>query len=350
MRLKPYHFVEMFFKKIKYIPILLIILIVFFFVFLAVNFDSRRSIFTKLLVVHDFYRIKTITSNLQNRNFPAAAKKLNNYIKFSKRISYDKNYMMSGIYEATKLAASRATTQEDYNYLENIFKKLIDIDNRVYKPHVWYARALSDNDIGKSLDHLKIAIEISPSESDAYREILRISQNTKDPKLASKYCEVYYSSLLGGNLPIHFDTLFGSFNNNKFAIKLVNKSDKFTENYLPASTSLNKNQLYEFLPTEVIDSDGFNLYFSPLVGLKINLKKIYYHSDNKIFELNTGDITITSKSSFIEDSNDTVSVFLIPKINETIRIRHKNFQSIKKIDILMDIKKMGIANNNLCQR
>ena len=340
----------MFFKKIKYIPIILIILIVSFFIFLAVNFESRRSIFTKILVVHDFYRIKSITSDLQNRNFASVSNKLDNYIKFSKKISKGKNYMMTGIYDATKLAVSRATTQDDYNYLENIFKQLIDIDNRVYKPHVWYARALSDNDTNKSLEHLKIAIEISPSESEAYREILRISQNIEDKRLASKYCEVYHNSLLGGNLPTHFDTLFGSFNNNKFAIKLIIDNNSLKENYLPSTISLNKNQLYEFLPTEITDSNGFNLYFSPLVGLKINFKKLYYHIDNEIFELDPNDITITSQSSFVEERNEITSIFLMPQINEIVRIRHKNYKSIQKVKILMSIEKMNLANNTLCPR
>ena len=301
-------------------------------------------------MLHDFYRIKTITSELQNRDFLATARKLNEYIKFSKKISDKKNYMMKGIYEATKLAVSRAVTQEDYNHLENIFKQLIDLDDRVYLPHVWYARALSDNDFDKSLLHLQTAIVISPSESNAYREILRISQNVEDKKLASKYCKAYYNSSLGGTTPMNFETLFGSFNNNKFAIKLVSKINKSEENYLPLSISLNKNQLYEFLPTNIISLDGFNLYFSPLVGLKIHFKKIYYYSDSETFELNSKDFTITSQSSFVEDSTGDTTAFLMPQINEIIRLRHKNYKSIKKIHILMDINKMSITNNTLCQK
>ena len=337
-------------NKIKYISIFLITLLVFFFIFLALNFESRRSIFSKVLMVHDFYRIKTITPGLQNRYFLVTARKLDEYIKFSKKISDGKNYMMKGIYEATKLAASRAITQEDFNNLENIFKQLIELDDRIYLPHVWYARALSDNDFDKSLLHLKKAILISPSESDAYREILRISQNIEDKKLASEYCKAYYGSSLGGITPINLDTLFGSFNNNKFAIKLVSKIKKLEENYLSLSISLNKNKLYEFLPTDIINLDGFNLYISPLVGLKINFKKIYYYSEDKTFELSPKDFTITSQSSFIEDNINATSAFLMPQINEIIRIRHKNYESIKKINIIMDIKKMSLANNTLCQK
>ena len=74
---------------------------------------------------------------------------------------------------------------------QNIFKQLVEIDNRVYKHHVWYARSLSDDSVDKALKHLNTAIKISPSESDAYREIIRIGQDLNDIELTSKYCKIY---------------------------------------------------------------------------------------------------------------------------------------------------------------
>ena len=219
-------------KKIKYLLILIFFFIFIILIFITLNNEYRRSIISRTLVLHDFYRIKSLTYGLQTRDFSLLSKKLEKYINFSKKFSKGKTYMFPGIYESAELVVSRAVTQDDYNKIQSVLKKLLEFDNRIYKPHVWYARALSDNDTNKSLEHLKIAIEISPSESEAYREILRISQNIDDKRLASKYCEVYYNSLLGGNLPTHFDTLFGSFNNNKFAIKLIIDNNSLKENYL----------------------------------------------------------------------------------------------------------------------
>ena len=339
----------MFLKK-KNLFIFLSLLILSFFIFLSVNFELRRSIFSRILVLHDFYRIKKLTIGLQDRDFKLIAERLQDYIDFSKLISDGKNYMFHGIYDATDLAVSRAIEQEDFNNLENIFKQLIDLDNRVYKPHVWYARALSDNDIEEALKHLDIAIEISPSESEAYREIIKIGQSLDDRTMTSKYCEIYNKALSGGSQQPYYSPLFNSFNNDKFAIKLISRNNKKSTNYLSATTLLNEINIYEFLlSTELLEIDQLNLYFSSAEALKIKFKKINYYDDNKVNELDYKDLTVTSQNSYIEESEDGVSVFLIPKKDEIIRISHRTFHKTKKLQIVMNIEKMNIASKSLCK-
>ena len=258
--------------------------------------------------------------------------------------------MFHGIYDATDLAVSRAIEQEDFNNLENIFKQLIDLDNRVYKPHVWYARALSDNNKEEAIKHLDIAIEISPSESEAYREIIKIGQSLDDRTMTSKYCEIYNKALSGGSQQPHYSPLFDSFNNDKFAIKLLSRNNKKSTNYLSATTLLNEINIYEFLlSTELFEIDQLNLYFSSAEALKIKFKKINYLDDNKVNEIDYKDLTVTSQNSYIEESEDGVSVFLIPKKDEIIRISHKTSYITKKLQIIMSIKKMNIASKSLCK-
>ena len=287
---------------------------------------------------------------MQDRDFKLIAERLQDYIDFSKLISDGKNYMFHGIYDATDLAVSRAIEQEDFNNLENIFEQLIDLDNRVYKPHVWYARALSDNNIEEALKHLDIAIEISPSESEAYREIIKIGQSQNDRTMTSKYCEIYDKALSGGSQQSHYPPLFDSFNNDKFAIKLISRNNKKSTNYLSATTLLNEINIYEFLlSTELLEIDQLNLYFSSAEALKIKFKKINYYDDNKVNELDYKDLTVTSQNSYIEESEDGVSVFLIPKKDEIIRISHRTSHKIKKLQIIMSIEKMNIASKSLCK-
>ena len=344
-------------KKIKILFTSLILIFFALTIFFTLSHEFRRSFFTKVLILHDFYRLKTMTHGLQVRDFEILSKKLNNYINASKKISKNKNYMLPGIYEATELIVSRAITQDDYNKIEEALKNLVDFDNRIYKPHVWYARALSDNDYNLALEHLKLAIEISPSESDAYREILRIAQNLNDKEMANEYCKIYKNSFSGGEAPLHFATLFNSYNNNKFSIKTIYKLNKettskileVTENdYLNSQILQNTKKLYEFIPTQIKDLNGINLYFSPLSGLKINIESINYHSDNETFVFKPKDLTITSNHSFTDQINEKLIIYLTQKIDEVIRVRHKEIKKIDKINILMKIEKMNIVSNNLC--
>ena len=342
----------MFFKKNKklFVFLFISIFVLFsFFIVLSLNNELRRSVFSRALVLHDFYRIQKMSNSLQNRDFISISKKLQEHINFSKLVSEDKNYMFAGIYEATDLAVSRAVEQNDYNDLENIFKQIIELDSRVYKPHVWYAKSLSDNDVHEALSHLEIAIKISPSESEAYREIIRIGQDLNDLKISSKYCKIYKRALSGGSTPKSYGTLFQSFNNDKFAIKLFSKNNSQYTDYLSATTLINRNHKYEFLLShELAEVGGLNLYFSTTEALKVKIKKIYYYGDNKVSEINHKDITITSQNSYIDENEKHTSVLLFPKKDEIIRIKHNYLEKIKKLKIEMTIEKMNLASKSLC--
>jgi len=152
-----------FFKKIKFLLLIIFFLIFSLVAFIAIDDSSRRSVISKVLVLHDIYRIRSLTHGLQVRDFSLLSKRLNEYIDVSNKFSDDRTYMFPGIYEATELVMSRAITQDDYNKIENVLEKLLKFDDRIYKLHVWYARALSDDNYEKALKHIDIAIEISPS-------------------------------------------------------------------------------------------------------------------------------------------------------------------------------------------
>ena len=344
----------MFFKNNKNLIVFLfsfIFLILSFFLILTLNSELRRSVFSRGMALHDFYRTKKMSVGLKNRDFNLLSKKLQEHIEFSRLISQGKNFMFHGIYYATELAVSRAIEQEDYNYLEDIFQQLIELDSRVYKPHVWYARSLSDSDIEKALEHLDIAIKISPSESDAYREIIRIGQNLNDKKIITKYCKMYKDVQSGGSAQKNYTALFGSFNSDKFAIKLFSKDNTQYTDYLSSTILINKNNDYEFLLSqELSEVGGLNLYFSTNEALKIKFKNIYYYDDNRNYEIGHKDITITSQNSYIEENEENISVFLIPKKDAIIRIKHDYKENIKKIIIEMNITKMNLVGKSLCGR
>ncbi len=338
-----------FLKKIKYLAILIFFLLFLILAFLALSSENRRSVISKALVFHDFYRIKTLTYGLQIRDFSLLSKKLDRYIEFSKNFSIGKTYMFPGIYEATELVVSKALTQDDYNQIENVLKKLLEFDNRIYKFHVWYARALSDNDYQKAIEHINIAIKISPSENDAYRVGLYIAQNLNDKILADNYCKIYKEAFLGGSKPLHFGTIFDSYNNQNFALN-VNKVKKNDLNLINSNFVLNKNKSYEFILDEKTDLNGIDLYFTPINNLIIKINEIEYFSNEKKYSIDPKKLSITSNHSFIiEKNNETFEILLSQMKEELIRLRHQVFNKIDKLNITMEIKKSNITNSNFCQ-
>lgn len=340
----------LFSKKLKYITILIIFLILVLLTFFALGQDSRRTIISRVLVLHNIYRIQSLTHGLQVRDFTIVSKKLNDYIEFSKKFSEGRTYMFPGIYEATELSVARALTQSDYNELENIFEKLLEFDDRIYKLHVWYARAVSDENIEKAFKHIDTAIEISPSQDNAYRLALLLAQKSNDKNLANSYCIKYNEAFLGGHMPKHFPTLFDSYNNQRFSIKANQFDSKESLNFINSSFVINSEKKYEFILRSPLNLNGFNMYFSPLNNLILKFKEIEYFINGETRILDPKNLSLTSNHSFIIDKEDGSFEILITKMkDEVLRLRHDNLNLVEKINISMQLKKMNFVNSNLCK-
>ena len=340
-----------YFKWFKYLLFLILFLLFISSTFFAFDSENRRKIIHRVLVLHDFYRIQSLTYGLQIRDFSLLSKKLNNYINFSKKFSNGRTYMLPGIYEATELVVSRAINQEDYNEIENILKELLKFDDRVYNFHVWYAIAISDDDYKQALKHLDMAIKISPSQNEAYRQALIIAQKLNDKNLANSYCIQYNDSFLGGNVESKFPTLFNSYNNYKFSIKVNNFEVEEESTFINSNIIINKLKSYEFILKDKKDLNGLNLYFAPINSLILEIEKIEYFSNSIKKEIVYKDLIITSNNAyFFEDSLKSQKNILMNKMKEdVIKIRHENLVNIDKLKIIMKIKKAQITNDNFCK-
>ena len=336
-------------KITKYI--LLIFFLIFFIVLASLTFksDLRRSIFHKIITVHDFYQLKSITKHVQTRDFSMASKHLLNYIEISKKISKGKSRMLIGVYDVANLVASKASSQKDFNLLEEVFFKLVELDPNLYKARVWLARAVSDTDYKSSLMHLEKAMKISPASEEAYREGIRIAQERQDINLAQKFCSKYIEAQLGGNAPRHYGNYFGASSIRKMAAEFSPESENPIY-YSHGGIQLNNFQNYEFVPTSPVDMNGINLYFSFLPGIRVYIKEIFIYSSGEIIKIPIQDFTVSSKSAYIDYNNDeNLSFLLVNGEDEILRLRHKNiFKSVEKVIIEINFSRMIFSNKLFC--
>ena len=341
-------------KKTKLILIIIFSVLFILISYFTFNENIRRSALTYIFVTHDYYQFKKLTYDIQNRNFSNVSKKIVNYINISKKFSSEKSYMIPGIYNSIELAVSKAIEQEDYNFLEKPLTMFVDMEPNLYKPNVWLARALSDNNYDKAISLLKKAIAISPTEEDAYREILRISQIYKNKKLVTEYCDIYFKSQIGGNTNDYdYGYLFDSNNLKKFAIKL--KTNKNIDNnfYYQSGIELKKFTNYEFFPKKPVNLDGIDLYFSFLPGIKIIIKEIILHSSNDKKIIMSKDLLVTSNSSYIEEDLQQILIYSLKEGDEVIRVTFKenvsSLDKIEKIVLNINFQKMKLINNSYCK-
>ena len=337
-------------KFVKYFIIFTILFIFGIVTFLALNSDSRHYLFSRTISAYKLYQIISLQPHLKGGDIEGASKKLLKYIKVSEKIANGKSSLLYGIYDAAKLVESKATSKEDYLNLEKVFEKLIEQDPSLYDAQVWLAKSTSHKNIEKALEHINKAIEISPAQDSAYRVAIKIAQEKGDKNLANFYCNKYKNSKFGGTLPRYTSSYFGGNVITKMAVEFLPEEES-PNFYTHAGLQLNNFDDYEFTPIKPLDIDGFRIYLSFLPGIRIDLSEILVVSSDLSEKIPITNISVTSKSAYIEnDYDEKLSFLIMNESDEVLRIKFENeIKSLNKIILKMKISKLDLTNNTLCK-
>tara|TARA_Y100000741_G_scaffold199873_1_gene152071 strand:+ start:1363 stop:2406 length:1044 start_codon:yes stop_codon:yes gene_type:complete len=318
------------------------------------TFDSniRRYLYTKSIGGYKLYQSHIISSHVFYRDFDSASKQILNYIEFSQKFSKGKNSMLQGILDVTELVTSKAYTQEEFNILENVYIRINEITEDIYKNHVWLARALSDDDLEKSIIHLKKALRLSNSSEEAYREIIRIfSENKKFINLMNDYCKNYLNNFEGGTIG-----RIGAQDDVKFlfggsSVFAISRDENYsTVNQRLLHSELNKYHNYDFIFEDAKDINQFNLIKSFFSGSKVFIRNISLYNDIKN-EINLDNLVTHSFSSYILDQSSEEIVFINVNDDDDIIkfIFDKIYKDINKISLDLKIEKLPLVNKSVCK-
>ena len=259
--------------------------------------------------------------------------------------------MLQGILDVTELVTSKAYTQEEFNILENVYIRINEITEDIYKNHVWLARALSDNDLEQSITHLKKALRLSNSSEEAYREIIRIfSENKKLINLMNDYCKNYLNNSEGGTMGrigTQDDVKFFFGGSSVFAISRDENYSIVNQRLL--HSELNKYHNYNFIFEDAKDINQFNLIKSFFSGSKIFIRNISLYNDKKN-EIDIDQLVVHSLSSYILDQSNEEIIFINTNDDDDIIkfIFDKNYKDISKISFDLKIEKLQLVNKSVC--
>jgi len=336
----------------KYLTIFILLILLFLFFLITFNSDLRRSLFTKAIGGYNLYQLSSLQNDLKGRyDILNAKKKLVNYIEFSKKYANGKSKLLIGIYDATRLVESKASSKEDYLILEDVFSKIIEIDPTMYEAHVWIAKSkyFKDN-IKKSYEHIDKAIKISSVQHEPYRLAMRIASENKDKKLFSYYCKMYENSKLGGNTPRYKSSFFGGNVLNKIAVEFIDK-EKNNEIYTYSGLILNEFVEYSFLPEEPLNLDNINIFLSYLSGIKIEVGEVIIFTEKNQINKKPNNLLFSSNSSFIDyEKDENISLLIMKEGDEIININFgEKFENVNKIILKMKISKLDLVNQKNCQ-
>ena len=320
-----------------------------FISYFTINYDFRRDTYKRIIAFINLYQFYSIKQHVQSGDTASAAKKIDNYIDLSQKISKGKNAMWEGIYDVTHMISVNAKNQEDFNLMQDIYLKLLDIDDDIYLIHIWASRALLDDDGSKSVYHLKKAILLSPSNEEAYREILNLFNLIDDVNLISNYCEKYKDSLLGGNITPNTYKFFGGNNLSKFAIS-VNQTNENLKIYPKSIGELNKFIEYNFVLDNPQNIKQIEIYLSLLPGTKIEIDKIFT-SGEKEKELNQNDIYVFSNNSYFLNDSNIITLIKSTYDDDLISIKlKKKINLVEKIKFNIKFSRLDLANISFCKQ
>ena len=333
--------------KIIYLILFLFISVSLYFSF---DFELRRNTYKRAIAFINLYKFYSIKQHIASNDIKTAANKIEKYIDFSQQISEGKNAMWQGIYDITFLISKNAKNQNDFNHLQEVYLKLLDIDPEIYMVQVWVAKALSDDDYNKSLEHLIKAISLSPANEEAYREMLLIFNKIEDKKLINKYCTEYKDTLLGGNIDLNYIKFFGGSNLSKFSIS-INTSENDVEFYSKSIEKLNEYINYDFSLLQQKNLKNLDILVGFLPGTKISIDNIILDV-GEIIQIEKKDIIFFSKNGYILNDNTTNIVEIIKTSydDDVISLKFKeNFTSVRKIILSMKVSRLDLVSNSLCR-
>ena len=338
-------------KKLNIFISLILIILFSLVVFLTIDSNLRRTIYSKIIGGYKLVNYHIVGGYTFYRDFKRGSERILKYIEFSQKFSSGKNVLLPGIIDTTELLTSKAYTQEEFNHLQNVYIKINEITDDIYKNHIWLARAYSDDDIEKSKIHLNKALRLSKSSEEAYREIIRIFANKHQiKKLLENYCKDYFKEFAGATAgrisTAQNENNFFQGNNSNFAISINGNYKKL---YLKFINNLDYYERYEFIFENEENVKLFEILKNFFYGTKISIKNIEILND-EINKLNLNDIVIHSVGSYILDQNNNEVIFLSGSLEEDILKFNlkREYRDVKKISVELKIEKLPLSNKSIC--
>ena len=333
-----------FLTKLLYLSL---IILVFSSLYFSFNHDLRRDTYKRIIAFVDLYKFLSIKRSIGKKDFKLVAKKIDKYIDLSQKVSTGKNSVTQSIYDITLLASKNAKTQNDFNDLQGVYLKLLEIDPDIYMVHVWLAKALKDDDENKSVEHLLKAISLSPVSEEAYREMIFIFKDNDDAKLLERYCNDYKYSFFGGGVK---DKGFKYINDlSKFSITINNEEETF---YPKTISKLDEMIEYDFSILEKKNLNSLKIYNNFPPGTKINIGYVILDTGEKN-EIKNEEIVFFSKNSYIlfDSSLKTTEIIKVNYEDDIITLEfNKEFSLIKKIILTMKISRLNLVSNSVCEK
>ncbi|MDC3286255.1 hypothetical protein OAV67_01190 [Alphaproteobacteria bacterium] len=320
------------------------------FVVLAVTPDIRRQAFTYAVPVFNLYQTMYVRRYVRERDFVAAANRLNEHIDLSKQLSPDRSKMLLGLVEAFDLVVGQARFETEFMALQKPLERLVAMEPDLFLGRIWLARALWYNSPKEAIKHLNIAIHLVSADEKSYRQGIDTALKLKQPSIARKYCEAYQTAQFGGSKPQGYHHIFRGLGLRQLGllIKGENGEEVFLTN---SGLQLNERRSYSFSLPHVKSLNMIELHSGTLPGLEVVVHDITLSKSFGLMQIQPQDLHVTSRAAYVLDGKGhDIRLITTHDNDEYFRFWLPEKQlDVERVTIDMTIRRLKLASDEVCR-
>ena len=178
--------------KKNYFLFFLITIFFLILIIVSINSNLRRTFFDLSVGFINSYYSLSIKINLESKQGVSySLEKIDQQIKLTDFLTTEsKNTYTDDIYESLKLVEGYLNSERK-KIFSKLLNKLIDKDPNIYEALVWKAKVMDYENYEKNkiLSQIDKAIQLSPSQQNAYRFVLDYLNKKEDIEKFNYYCD-----------------------------------------------------------------------------------------------------------------------------------------------------------------
>lgn len=320
------------------------------FVLLIAMPDVRRQAFSSVVPAYNLYQTMYLRRFVRERDFSAAAERLNQHIDLSLQMSSSRSPMVPGLVKAFEFVVEQARFENEFEILKRPLERLVKIEPELFLGRIWLARAMWYDNPEASMHHLKTAASLVSADERSYRQGIEAALKLGKLALAQAYCKEYQTAQFGGPKPRGYNHLYRGLGLRRMG--LVSKTKDGQEIVVTNSgLELNQRRSYSFSLPNPESIDRVELHLGTLPGLEITLHEILLVSPDGPVSYQPTEVLVTTRSAYISSHGEQeFRIITTNDDDEVLRFRFPRMhEDIGRVSINLTFRRLKLASGDICK-
>ncbi len=316
---------------------------------LAVIFHSgiRHNMLRMATEVPGIVTYFSVRKSVLGNDFAAASRSLKRHLGWSNRFNLEQSTLLPALMDNAEYVLERVRFSDEHKATIPFLRELVRSNPKLYRPHIWLARALVATDPTQAFSELKAAQHLVPADERAYRLAVEAALMLKDFARLRSWCEAYRQAQLGGVKAYDYNTYFLGKGMRKMALEAqgAEQTTYLVEN---KGIQLNQSRSYSFTFPKPVNSGKFRVHFATVPSAIVRLEKVVLDGAEGRQALSPDDYAISLRSGYSLGGN---KFMLLGRDGDTMNFHlvtgHES--QVDQIDFEMTFSRAPMTNQIFCR-